>query len=45
MKWLWLLFTFVLLFSIVCAKKKKFEGDFEFVDEVIYYEFDGLTQN
>ncbi|XP_037026728.1 proteoglycan Cow isoform X2 [Bradysia coprophila] len=33
MKWLWLLFTFVLLFSIVCAKKKKFEGDFEFVDE------------
>lgn len=42
MKWLWLLFTFVLLFTIVCAKKKKFEGDFEFVDEVIYYEFDSF---
>lgn len=39
MKWLWLLFTFMLLFSFVCGKKKKFEGDFEFVDEVIYYVF------
>lgn len=34
MKCLWLLLTFILMISVVSAKKKKFEGDFEFVDEV-----------
>lgn len=34
MKCLWLLFTLALLLSVVSAKKKKFDGDFEFVDEV-----------
>lgn len=34
MKCLWLLFTLALYISIVSAKKKKFEGDFEFIDEV-----------
>lgn len=34
MKLLWLSLTIFLMFSVACAKKKKFEGDFEFVDEV-----------
>lgn len=34
MKLLWLSLTLFLMFSVACAKKKKFEGDFEFVDEV-----------
>lgn len=34
MKCLWLLFTLALILSVATAKKKKFDGDFEFVDEV-----------
>lgn len=34
MKLLWLSLTIFLMFSVASAKKKKFEGDFEFVDEV-----------
>lgn len=34
MKCLWLLFTLALVLSVAGAKKKKFDGDFEFVDEV-----------
>lgn len=34
MRYMWLVFSFVLLLSLAAAKKKKFDGDFEFVDEV-----------
>lgn len=36
MRCLWLVFTFAVLLSVVAAKKKKFDGDFEFVDEVSF---------
>lgn len=36
MKCLWVLFTIMVLLAATDAKKKKFDGDFEFADEVSF---------